>query len=178
MPSSLERSSPRRHAAGLALFIAAWFATPAALAQNYDDRPVTSRGRAIDIDRSKETEEVKPAPERRLLQPDSKPTTRAPIGGPPALVFTIDVRWLAASPYRIERDVTTPIEQAVKTLSGVKSVHSSVTGSRAQTLVTFDAREDASAQATAIRNRLDQIKRRLPREASQPLIGWRRDPPT
>lgn len=94
-----------------------------------------------------------------------------------ALVFTIDVRWLGATSYRIERDVTGPIERAVKTLPGVKEVHSSSTGSRAQTLVYFDAKEDASTLASAIRNRLDQIKTRLPHEASQPLIGWRREPP-
>ncbi len=95
---------------------------------------------------------------------------------PATLVFTIDVKWLGATSYRIERDVTAPIERAVKTLPGVKEVHSSSTGSRAQTLVIFDAKDDASAIATQLRNRLDQIKTRLPRGASQPLIGWRRDP--
>ena len=73
--------------------------------------------------------------------------------------------------------MTGPIERAVKTLPGVKEVHSSSTGSRAQTLVYFSAKEDASTLASAIRNRLDQIKTRLPHEASQPLIGWRREPP-
>lgn len=150
-------------------------ATTLAQAQN-DDRPVTTGGRTVGID-PRTVDDAKPAPDRRFVMPDKAARDIAPLGGPAALIFTIDVRWLAATPYRIERDVTTPIEQAVKSLPGVKSVKSSVTGSRAQTLVFFDPREDASRQAMAIRNRLDQIKRRLPHEASQPLIGWRRDPP-
>ncbi len=95
----------------------------------------------------------------------------------PQLVFTIDLRWLGSTSYRIERDITSPIERAVKTLPGVKEVHSTIVGSRAQTLVSFDATADASTTSAAIRNRLDQIKTRLPRTASQPLIAWRREPP-
>ena len=92
-----------------------------------------------------------------------------------SLVFTIDLRWLGATAYRIERDITSPIERAVKTLPGVKDVHSTVVGSRAQTMVSFDATADASTTSAAIRNRLDQIKSRLPRTASQPLIAWQRE---
>lgn len=165
----------RRGAARLAVALALVAASTLAQAQN-DDRPVTTGGRTVGI---APRDDAITTPDRRPSALDGKAAPRdiAPLGGPSALIFTIDVRWLAASPYRIERDVTTPIEQAVKSLPGVKSVKSSVTGSRAQTLVFFDPREDASRQAMAIRNRLDQIKRRLPHEASQPLIGWRRDPP-
>ena len=96
----------------------------------------------------------------------------------PMLVFSIDVRWLGASPYRIERDITSRIEQAVKTLPGVKSVHSTVLGSRAQTQVGFDASADASQIAGSLRSRLDQIKTKLPRDATKPLISWQREPST
>ena len=96
----------------------------------------------------------------------------------PMLVFSIDVRWLGASPYRIERDVTSRIEQAVKTVPGVKSVHSTVLGSRAQTQVAFSATADASQMAGALRSRLDQIRTKLPRDASKPLISWQREPVT
>ncbi len=95
----------------------------------------------------------------------------------PALVFTIDVKWLGGSAYRMEKEVTSRIEQAVKTLPGVKQVHSTVVGSRAQTQVSFDVRTDASSTASALRARLDQIRTRLPHDASQPLIAWHREPP-
>ncbi len=116
--------------------------------------------------------------DRRVVAPDGKPAVNSPgATSAAALVFTIDVRWLDATPYRMTRDVTGPIERAVKTLPGVTEVHSSTTGSRSQTHVYFSAREDASKLASAIRERLDQIRTRLPRAASQPLIGWRREPP-
>lgn len=95
---------------------------------------------------------------------------------PPALVFTIDVRWLGSSSYRLERDVTVKIEDAVKRIPGVRKVHSTAIGSRSQTSVWFDVKTDASSTATAIRTKLDQIKMRLPRDASQPLIAWHREP--
>ncbi len=95
---------------------------------------------------------------------------------PSMLVFTVDVKLIGVSPYRMERDVTARIEQAVKTLPGVLLVHSTVTGSRAQTQISFDSKGDAASIATAIRSRLDQIKTRFPHGASQPLIAWRREP--
>ena len=101
-----------------------------------------------------------------------------PSSATPMLVFTIDVRQLGVSAYRLERDVTIRIEDAVKTLPGVRRVRSTAVGSRSQTLVYFDAKADASSVASAMRNRLDQIKSRLPRDASTPLIAWHREPPT
>lgn len=96
---------------------------------------------------------------------------------PPALVFTIDVRWAgASSSYRLERDVTVKVEDAVKRLPGVRKVRSTASGSRSQTSVFFDTKTDASSTASTIRNQLDQIKMRLPRGASPPLIAWHREP--
>ena len=95
----------------------------------------------------------------------------------PTLVFTVSSRWLGQSPYRLERDITAKVEQALKSLPGVRQIHSSSLGGRATTEITFDARTDAATTASAIRARLDQIKTRLPRDASPPLIAWRRDPP-
>lgn len=95
---------------------------------------------------------------------------------PPALIFTIDVRWLGSSSYRLERGVTVKIEDAVKRVPGVLKVHSTAIGSRSQTSVWFDPKTDASSTASAIRAKLDQIKMKLPRDASQPLIAWRREP--
>ncbi len=94
----------------------------------------------------------------------------------PTLVFTVDVRWMGSSPYRVEHEITSRVEQALRTLPGVREIHSTVLSGRAQTLVTFDAKEDASSLASAIRARLDQIRTRLPHDASKPLIGWRREP--
>ena len=95
----------------------------------------------------------------------------------PTLVFTVDVRWLGASSYRIEHEVTSRIEQAVRTLPGVKEVRSTVVGRRAQTQIVFDAKSDASSTASAVHSRVDQIRTRLPRDASKPLIAWHREPP-
>ena len=103
-------------------------------------------------------------------------TTSLTANEPPALIFTIDVRWLGSSSYRLERDVTVRIEDAVKRVPGVLKVHSTAIGSRSQTSVFFDPKTDASSTASAIRAKLDQIKMKLPRDASQPLIAWRREP--
>ena len=121
------------------------------------------------------------APPTPAGDPVPKPanTTGRPVAPvvKPQLVFTVDVRWLNSSPYRIEREITTRIEQALKTLPGVVSIRSTVLSSRAQTIISFDPKGDASSIASSIRSRLDQIKTRLPREASSPLIAWHRDPP-
>jgi uncharacterized Zn-binding protein involved in type VI secretion len=93
---------------------------------------------------------------------------------PAMLVFTIDTRWLGATQYRMERDVTTPIERAVKTLPGVIESHANIVGSRAQVELFFPPSTDAASTAFLIRTRLDQIKYRLPRDASTPLVAWRR----
>ncbi len=111
---------------------------------------------------------------RADAQAPSSPTAAEP----PALVFTIDVRWLGSSSYRLERDVTVKIEDAVKRVPGVRKVHSTAIGSRSQTSVWFDLKTDASSTASAIRTKLDQIRMRLPRDASQPLIAWHREPAT
>ena len=112
---------------------------------------------------------VTTATQAQLVRP-----TASAVG--PELVFTIDVRWLGASSYRLERDVTVKVENAVKRLPGVRRVHSTAIGSRSQTSVAFDARTDASSTASAIRAQLDQIRTRLPRDASQPQIAWHREP--
>jgi len=177
MQTVVRRSNRARRVARLLVALVALAGASPGHAQN-EDRPVVTGGKTIGIER-KDPDDAMPGADRRGVTPDGKAAVRntAPVGAAPALVFTIDVRWLGATSYRIERDVTGPIERAVKTLPGVKEVHSSSTGARAQTLVYFSAKEDASTQATAIRNRLDQIKSRLPRDASRPLIGWRREPP-
>ena len=95
----------------------------------------------------------------------------------PMLVFTVDVKWLGATSFKMEHNVTSRIEQALKTLPGVLQIRSTTIGSRAQTQVSFAARTDPSSTATAIRSRLDQIRARLPRDASHPLIAWHREPP-
>ena len=95
----------------------------------------------------------------------------------PTLIFTVTSRWVGATPYRLERDLTAHFEQALKTLPDVRQIRSTTLGGRAQTDITFDGTADASRVASAIRTRLDQIKTRLPRGATPPLITWRRDPP-
>ena len=110
----------------------------------------------------------------KAAEPGKRPLLPAVV---PTLVFTVDVRWVGASSYRIEHEVTTRIEQSVRTLPGVKAVRSTVVGSRAQTQIVFDARSDVSSTASAVRSRIDQIKTRLPRDASRPLIAWHREPP-
>lgn len=103
-----------------------------------------------------------------------EPTPRVPLNQP-MLIFTIDIRVLGTSAYRVERDVSVPVERAVASLPGVRHVHSSAIGGRVQTQVSFDASVDASNTAKAIQTRLDQIKTHLPRTASRPLIAWHRE---
>jgi hypothetical protein len=105
--------------------------------------------------------------------------TAAVRGAEPAaratLVFTIDVKWLNATAYRVEREITSKIERAVRTLPDLLDMHSTASVGRGQVQLSFDAQVDAVATATAIRNRIDQIKTTLPREAGPPLIGWHRE---
>lgn len=93
----------------------------------------------------------------------------------PTLVFTIDVKWLNATAFRIEREMTSKIQRAVKTMPDLIESHATASVGRGQVQLSFDPKVDAAATATAIRNRIDQIKTTLPREASPPLIAWRRE---
>lgn len=94
---------------------------------------------------------------------------------PAMLVFTVDTRVQATSAYRIERDVTVPIERALRTVPGILDIHSTVVGARTQTRLVFAPSTDPASTESTIRLRIDQIKLRLPIGAGRPAIAWRRE---
>lgn len=93
----------------------------------------------------------------------------------PTLIFTIDVKWPNATAFRIEREMTSKIQRAVKTLPDLIESQATASVGRGQVRLSFDPKVDAAATAAAIRNRIDQIKTSLPHGAAPPLVSWRRD---
>ncbi|MEO8935717.1 MAG: hypothetical protein ABI277_00140, partial [Burkholderiaceae bacterium] len=67
-------------------------------------------------------------------------------------------------------------QRALKTMPDLIESHATASVGRGQVQLSFDPKVDAAATATALRNRIDQIKTTLPRDAGAPLIAWRREP--
>lgn len=75
-----------------------------------------------------------------------------------------------AGPEEIERLITIPIEQAVSTINGVKSITATSEEESSRVTVHFDWGYDLDEAANDIRANLDRVRRRLPDEADTPTI--------
>jgi multidrug efflux pump subunit AcrB len=100
----------------------------------------------------------------RLLPVEQMPEVTVP------QVF-VSVWYPGASPEAIENDVIKPIENVVNTISGVKNIYA--TAREGATFMTIEFRLDTDiiAAAQEVRDKVAQIKSRMPREVRDPIIN-------
>ena len=90
-----------------------------------------------------------------------------PITYPQLTVFT---GYANAAPEEIETLLTKPVEEAVGTVSGLKSIRSISKEGTSLVLAEFDWDQNMDFASLRTREKVDLVKARLPRDASEPLV--------
>ncbi len=91
----------------------------------------------------------------------------------PPIVFpqiTVITDYVNAAPEEVETLITKPIEEAVGSASGLKRIESVSREGRSTVIVSFNWGQNVDFAALAIREKIDLIKERLPKEASDPVV--------
>lgn len=90
-----------------------------------------------------------------------------PITYPQLTVFT---SYANAAPEEVEQLLTRPIEEAMGTVSGIKAIRSISREGTSMVMGEFDWDQNMDFASLRSREKVDLIKARLPRDASEPLV--------
>ncbi len=83
---------------------------------------------------------------------------------------TIVTEYSNAAPEEIETLVTRPIEESVSSVAGLKRLESVSREGRSTIKVSFNWGQDVDFAALGVREKIDVVKERLPKEASDPVV--------
>ncbi len=84
--------------------------------------------------------------------------------------LTIVTNYANAAPEEIETLITKPIEESVGSVSGLKGVESVSREGKSAVTVSFDWGVDIDFAALAVREKIDLVKEKLPKEAEDPVV--------
>ncbi len=90
-----------------------------------------------------------------------------PLSYPQITIFTI---YKEASPQEIETLITRPVEESVGTVNGLKKVSSISKEGASIVMAEFDWKTNMDFASLEVREKLDIIKERFPKEAEEPLV--------
>ncbi len=85
-------------------------------------------------------------------------------------IITITVVYQGAAPETVETNVTDVIEEAVNTISGIKSLRSESTEGLAQIFVEFELERDVDVASQDVRDKVASIRADLPLEIEPPVV--------
>ena len=85
-------------------------------------------------------------------------------------VVTVTVPFEGADPETVETEVTDRIEEAVNTISGIKTLRSESTEGFAQVFIEFYLDEDIDVASQEVRDKVASIRGDLPRDIDPPII--------
>ncbi len=85
-------------------------------------------------------------------------------------IVTVTVPFEGADPETVETEVTDVIEEAVNTISGIKTLRSESTEGLAQIFIEFELEEDINVVSQDVRDKVASIRGDLPREIDPPII--------
>ena len=83
---------------------------------------------------------------------------------------TIVTEYPNAAPEEIETLITRPIEESVGSVAGLKRIESVSREGRSTIKVSFNWGQDVDFAALAVREKIDTIKERLPKESGDPVV--------
>ncbi len=83
---------------------------------------------------------------------------------------TIVTDYANAAPEEIETLITKPIEEAIGSVAGLKRIESVSREGRSTIYVSFNWGQDIDFAALAVREKIDLIKERLPKESGDPVV--------
>jgi HAE1 family hydrophobic/amphiphilic exporter-1 len=84
--------------------------------------------------------------------------------------LTVVTNYLNAAPEEIETLITKPIEEAVGTVSGLKRIESLSREGKSIVTISFDWGIDIDFAALAVREKIDLVKEKLPKESDDPMV--------
>ncbi|MCB9799972.1 MAG: efflux RND transporter permease subunit [Candidatus Omnitrophica bacterium] len=90
-----------------------------------------------------------------------------PISFPQVTVVT---EYVNAAPEEIETLITKPIEEAIGSVSGLKRIESISREGRSTVIASFNWGQDIDFAALAVREKIDLVKERLPKESEDPVV--------
>ncbi len=85
-------------------------------------------------------------------------------------IVTVTVTWAGTSPEEMETLVTKPIEDAVSSVSNIKTLSSVTLEGFSQTTLEFNFGTDAKMMANDVREKVAGIRRRLPDQIDEPAV--------
>jgi len=84
---------------------------------------------------------------------------------------TIRTQLPGASTEEVETEISKPIEEAVNTIAGIDELRSITGPSTSVVIVTFDLKQDIDTAAQDVRDRVAAVLRKLPEDATVPLVA-------
>ena len=85
-------------------------------------------------------------------------------------VVSITATMTGASPQEIETLLTKPIEDAVSSLSGIKTLSSTSREGRSQTTIEFEYGTDSKLAANEVREKVAAARKKLPDDIDEPIV--------
>src|SRR3989338_6590520 len=83
---------------------------------------------------------------------------------------TVVTNYFNAAPEEIETLVTKPLEEAISSVNGLRSIRSVSQEGKSVVHVGFDWGIDVDFAALAVREKIDLVNDKLPRDASEPVV--------
>src|SRR4051812_22517586 len=83
----------------------------------------------------------------------------------------VEVSYPGASPEQVENDITRPLEEAINTVSGVKTLRSNSWEGRGGVQVEFYLATNMDRAMTDLRDKVARVRPAFPREAKEPFIS-------
>jgi HAE1 family hydrophobic/amphiphilic exporter-1 len=84
--------------------------------------------------------------------------------------LVVNVDYPSSSPEEVERNITRPLEEILSTLDNLESISSTSSGSRANLRLEFQHGTDMDLKFLEIRDRIDQVRNRLPTDVERVSI--------
>jgi hydrophobe/amphiphile efflux-1 (HAE1) family protein len=82
----------------------------------------------------------------------------------------VEVQYPGASPEQVENDITRPMEDAINTVSGIKSIRSNSWEGRAGISLEFQLKTNMDKAMQEVRDNIARVRPAFPKEAKEPFI--------
>jgi len=82
----------------------------------------------------------------------------------------IETQYPGASPEQVENDVTRPLEEAAKTVGGIKTIRATSWEGRSGVGIEFQLTVDMNRAVQDLRDRISTVRGGFPREVKEPVV--------
>ncbi|EQA72414.1 efflux RND transporter permease subunit [Leptospira noguchii] len=84
--------------------------------------------------------------------------------------LTVETEYFGVGPEKIEEIITKPIEESVSTLGGIQHLFSVSEEGKSKVHIQFDQNADLEIKSLEIRDKVEQVSYRFPRETQKPVV--------